>query len=91
MKSIGYAGHAQRRAGRFSNFRLPPALAIFLLCLFEVSVDRFPVHDVPEGGDIVGAPVLVLQIVRVLPHVQPEDRDEAAGKGRILVGQAEYA
>ena len=37
-------------------------------------VDFRPVHDVPPGVDVVGPAVLVLQVVRVLPHVDAEDR-----------------
>ena len=35
---------------------------------------RVPVHDVPPRRDVVGALVLILQVVRVLPDVEPEDR-----------------
>src|SRR5687768_11476116 len=31
-----------------------------------------PVHDVPPRGHVVRTTVLVLEVVRVLPHIQPE-------------------
>ncbi len=34
-----------------------------------------PVHDVPEGRDVLWSPVLVLEVVRVLPDVQAQDGD----------------
>mmetsp|Transcript_52485 Transcript_52485/g.159508 ORF Transcript_52485/g.159508 Transcript_52485/m.159508 type:complete len:359 (+) Transcript_52485:67-1143(+) len=34
-----------------------------------------PIHDVPPSLDVVRAPELVLQVVRVLPDVAAEDRD----------------
>ena len=46
-----------------------------------------PVDDVPERGDVFGPAVLVFQVVRVFPHIQPDDRERAIHDGRILVGQ----
>ena len=40
----------------------------------EALSDRRPVDDVPERRDIIGPAVLVLQIVRVFPNVEAEDR-----------------
>ena len=34
---------------------------------------RVPVNDVPPGGDVVGATILVFQIIRMLPDVHPQD------------------
>lgn len=34
-----------------------------------------PVDHVPEGADVLGPAVLVLEVVGVLPHVQAEDGD----------------
>lgn len=42
-------------------------------------VDVGPVDDVEEGFDVVGAQVLVLQVVGVLPHVQTKQRHQACG------------
>ena len=53
-----------------------------------------PVDDVVEGRDVVGATVLVVQVVGVLPHVQAQHRGVAAGAGSlahqraVLVGRA---
>lgn len=48
-----------------------------------------PVDDVPERGHIVGLHVLVLQVVRVLPHVDLEQRDDAQRHVGLLVVQLE--
>src|SRR3954464_9355061 len=42
--------------------------------LSEPLLHLFPVDDVPPRGDVVGPAILVLQVVRVLPHVDPHDR-----------------
>src|SRR4029077_6691526 len=56
--------------------------------LFVAAVDLVPVDDVPEGLDVFGPAVLVLQVVGVLPDVEAEDRGVAADEGRVLVRQA---
>src|SRR6185437_8175842 len=59
--------------------------ADLLLCPFEALVDFVPVHGVPPRGKVVGAAVLVLQVIRVLPHVIAEDRKMPLGKRVVLV------
>src|SRR5208283_5368524 len=54
--------------------------------LFEAFVDFCPVDDVPPGGEVVGAAVVVLQVVGVLPDVVAEDGIEALRQRGILVG-----
>ena len=46
-----------------------------------------PVDHLPPVADVVGASVLVAQVVRVLPHVDDEDRFEALRHGRVLVNR----
>src|ERR1035438_7753349 len=55
----------------------------------EAAVDFVPVDNVPPGGEIVGAAVLVLQIVGVLPDVVEQDGIVALGEGRVLVGRGD--
>jgi len=45
-----------------------------------------PVHDIPPGGQVIGAAVLVLEVVGVLPDVVAEDRIVALGKGESWLG-----
>ncbi|SPE28485.1 putative Phosphomannomutase [Acidobacteriia bacterium SbA2] len=52
-------------------------------------VDLVPVGDVPPGGEIFGAAVVVFQIVGVLPDVVAEDGVEALGDWVVLIGGAE--
>src|SRR3989442_9664878 len=54
----------------------------------ESRVDRVPVQGVEPGCHIVRAPVLVLQVVGVLPDVNPEDRRELVHVRAVLVGKA---
>lgn len=55
------------------------------LCLLEALADRLPVDDVPDGREVLGLAVLVLQVVGVLPGVNAEKGDEGARDG-VLVG-----
>ena len=59
------------------------------LTCFEGSVtlvDFVPVHDVPPGGEIFRAAVVVFQVVGVLPDVVPEDGVKSLGNGIVLIG-----
>jgi len=47
--------------------------ADFLLCRFVAFVDFCPVHQVPEGIDVIRTLVLILQVVGVFPHIQAKD------------------
>src|SRR5690606_29659801 len=58
-----------------------------LSCLVQL-VYLIPVHYVPEGGDVLGPAVLVLQVVSVLPDVETQKRRVALHDGAVLVGCA---
>src|SRR3954463_6911668 len=63
--------------------------ALFGAILFgavEAVVGDFPVYDVPPGGDVVGAAVLVLEVVGVLPDVEADDGEGAFHDRAVLVG-----
>src|SRR5919198_5986758 len=51
--------------------------------------DLAPVDGVPPRVDVVGAPVLVLQVVGVLPDVDADERGLALGDWVVLVGRAD--
>src|SRR4051794_8446737 len=51
--------------------------------------DLGPVHGVEPGVDVVGPLVLILQVVRVLPHVDADQRRLALGDRVVLVGAAD--
>src|SRR5437588_10480420 len=51
----------------------------------ESLADEVPVDDVVKGGDVFGASILVLQIVGMLPNIDPEERSAALGKRVVLV------
>src|ERR1700730_17615170 len=44
-----------------------------------------PVHYVPPGFDVVGAAVLVVQVVGVLPNIAAQDRRVAVHQRAVLV------
>src|SRR5215813_1934868 len=54
----------------------------------QAPVDLFPIDDVPPRVDVVRAAVLVLQIVRMLPDVEAEDRLLAVHHRIVLVRRA---
>src|SRR5438270_7824001 len=47
--------------------------------------DCVPIDHVPPGGDVVGALVLVLEVVSVLPHIHAQDRSHALHERAVLV------
>src|SRR5690606_32023216 len=51
----------------------------------EARLDVGPVHDVPDGLDVVGLHVLVVEVEGVLPHVQLEQRDRRDRHTVLLV------
>lgn len=53
--------------------------------LLQPLLSRLPVDNVPDGREVLGLAVLVLQVVCVLPGVNAEDRAELADHG-VLVG-----
>src|SRR6185436_1485628 len=44
-----------------------------------------PIHDAPPRADVVGPAVLVLQVIRVFPHVEPKDGRLAFHQRVVLV------
>ena len=59
-------------------------MLLFGFC--EALVDFGPVDDVPPGGEVVGAVVLVFEVVGVLPDVVAEDGVDALAERVVLVG-----
>src|ERR1043166_5840232 len=51
----------------------------------EGFVHLTPVHDVPPRPDVIGTTILVLQVVRVLPHVEAEKRRLAVHQRIVLI------
>src|SRR5712691_1466720 len=52
--------------------------------------DLLPVDDVPPGGEVVGAAVLVLEVVGVLPDVDAEQRHLAVADRAVLVRRRQH-
>jgi hypothetical protein len=61
------------------TIRLTPHASLGLGGLVAGS-DVGPVDDVPDGADVARADVLVLEVVRVLPHVNAQERYQAGGR-----------
>src|SRR5580704_13098225 len=51
----------------------------------ESLVDLVPVHHVPPGTDVVGASVLILEVVSVLPDIDSQHRLLPLHQGTVLV------
>src|SRR5437870_1195141 len=57
-----------------------------LLPQVEPLLDFLPVHDVPPGGQIIRAAVLILQVIRVLPDIDTHDWGFAFHHRAVLIG-----
>src|ERR1019366_3316709 len=53
-------------------------------------VDLGPVDDVPPGLEVLGAAVLILEVVGVLPDVVAHDRRHALRDRAVLIGGGEH-
>src|SRR6266571_1848264 len=78
-----YAGHEQNGENHFDDDEC--FCDVNHLCLLVALRDRFPVEGIEPGGDVVGSPVLVLQIVGVLPYVNAQDRSVTFHVRTVLV------
>src|SRR5215212_5351060 len=65
-------------------------LLLGVLCGLVTSFRLVPVHDLPPGCYVLGSPVLVLQVVGMLPHVQPYHRRLAFHERCVLVRRGLY-
>src|SRR5208282_4061847 len=48
--------------------------------------DFSPVDDIPPRADVISPPILVLQVVGVLPNVEPQHREFPFHNRAVLVG-----
>src|SRR5579875_81416 len=64
---------------------LPGKIVLVLLGLLETLVDLFPIHHVPPGRKVLGAAIVVLQVVGVLPYVVAQNGIEALHEGAVLI------
>src|SRR4029453_666979 len=78
---------------RSSELKLNEALGIprpagrtTLLRALQVLRDLVPVNDVPPRFQVVRAAVLIVEVVRVLPDVDAEDRRLPIHERAVLVG-----
>ena len=52
--------------------------------------DKIPVDEFHDCGEVIGALVLVFEVVRMFPDIDPEDGFCARHDGGILVGGGFY-
>src|SRR5689334_9372048 len=75
------------------DFISPPCFISFLQFSrfggFVAFVDLVPVDYIPPCGQVFGTPVVVLQVVSVLPDVVTEHWREALRHWVVLIGRAE--
>jgi hypothetical protein len=68
----------QKKAGSYE----PAFFCVFsyrpLVCRGKPTAYFIPIHNIPKSRDVVGAPVLVLQVIGMLPNVQSQNRDPMA-------------
>ncbi len=69
--------------GSFSEYSIHSYIS--RLGLLEPGRHGLPVDDIPDGVEVLGLAVLVLQVVGVLPGINAQQGDERAGNG-VLVG-----
>src|SRR4051794_19426381 len=84
LTSAGLSGRtaASSRIGTSSRV-VPSALATVDLRI--TLGDALPIDHVPPSLEVFGPPVLVLEVVSVLPDVDPEQWRVAVDQGRVLV------
>src|SRR5581483_2351616 len=51
----------------------------------QLFIDLVPVDNVPPGRNVVGAPVLVFQIIRMLPDIEAQNRLLAFHERTVLI------
>src|SRR3954469_25383107 len=66
----------------------PPYLSVPPSCLLQSFVNRGPIDHVPPSVDVVRTPVLIFQVVGVLPHVDAEHDFLAFHDRAVLIGTA---
>src|SRR5437870_2600324 len=52
----------------------------------EAIFSDFPIHHIPPRVNVIRTTVLILQVIRVLPHIQSDHGKCAFHKRRILIG-----
>lgn len=62
-----------------------PFLPLPLFALLKPLLRSLPVNNIPDRAEILRLPVLILQIVRMLPRVNPQQRP-VLSHDRVLIG-----
>ena len=60
--------------------------AIYDASGLEAAAYHIPVDNIPDGLDVIGATVLIVEVVSVLPYIETEDRLVATDYGIGTVG-----
>jgi len=76
---------AMRLTGSESNASMP--LQLLHRGVVQLADGR-PVDDVVKCGDVIGTPVLIQQVVSVLPHVDTENWRVPVHERAVLIGRA---
>lgn len=82
-------GHCHHRSS-CDHAQDTPATPPRALGLAEPLGHSLPVDNVPDGAEVLGLAVLVLQVVGVLPGIDAQQGDQVAGDG-VLVGTGDQA
>src|ERR1700681_1294553 len=85
IMSRGSRATPTSRGKRLGRTGVRTAIERVVVSALKAFIDLFPVDDIPPGADVVRPPVLVLQVVRVLPHVEAHDRLLAFHQRIVLI------
>src|SRR5207249_5524450 len=76
---------ARHRNQHARRVRYPRSASSVTSAASVVLRDRVPVHHVPPSLKVIGAAVLILEIIGMLPHVDAEDRRVAIHQRTVLI------
>src|SRR6185503_4106740 len=76
-----------------SLYSARPAVAPYRCANYWRSVifrHHVPVNNVPPRLEVISAPVLILQVIGVLPHIDPDNRRIAVHQRAVLIWRGNY-
>src|SRR5579884_1097358 len=83
---------AKPRCSQGQSYLACHTFELALLAPLRITIplrDGRPVDDVPPGFDVIGALVLVFQVIRVFPNIDAENRHLVIHVGAVLVSGAD--
>src|SRR4051812_46979435 len=72
LSSVRVVGDAIAAIARNASAQMGAFMPGLFCELRETAADEVPVDDVLEGLHVIRAPILIFQVISVLPHIDPE-------------------